>query len=158
MNEWMNGWVWWLCVGSWLHSGYHLTTSIVAPALLTLPYSFRLLGWVGGMVCLTLAGLITFYSYNLLSSVLDHHAQLGHRQLRLRDLTRHVLGTCNCLSYIFSFFSSYYYYIDVCVCLFINLQSLSLSPIILPAHDLILIIQSLNSIPIFPFKLRVVTC
>ncbi|KAK4279572.1 hypothetical protein QN277_011331 [Acacia crassicarpa] len=78
--------------GSWLHSGYHLTTSIVAPVLLTLPYSFRLLGWVGGVLCLTLAGLITFYSYNLLSSVLDHHAQLGHRHLRLRDLTRHILG------------------------------------------------------------------
>lgn len=78
--------------GSWLHSGYHLTTSIVGPVLLTLPYSLKLLGWVGGVLCLTLAGLVTFYSYNLLSTVLDHHAQLGHRQLRLRDLASHILG------------------------------------------------------------------
>ncbi|XP_028795401.1 GABA transporter 1-like [Neltuma alba] len=78
--------------GSWLHSGYHLTTSIVAPALLILPFSFSLLGWVGGIVCLVLAGLVTFYSYNLLSAVLEHHAQLGRRQLRLRDMARDILG------------------------------------------------------------------
>ncbi|XP_054789917.1 GABA transporter 1-like, partial [Prosopis cineraria] len=78
--------------GSWLHSGYHLTSSIVAPALLTLPFSFKLLGWVGGVLCLIVAGLVTFYSYNLFSAVLEHHAQLGHRQLRLRDLARHILG------------------------------------------------------------------
>ncbi|GMP68415.1 hypothetical protein CsSME_00028042 [Camellia sinensis var. sinensis] len=29
-----------------------------------------------------MAALVTFYSYNLLSLVLDHHAQLGKRQLR----------------------------------------------------------------------------
>ncbi|CAL5343212.1 unnamed protein product [Camellia sinensis] len=67
--------------GSWLHCGYHLTTAIVAPALLSLPFAFGLLGWVGGVVCLTMAALV-FYSYNLLSLVLDHHAQLGKRQLR----------------------------------------------------------------------------
>ncbi|KAF7820229.1 GABA transporter 1-like [Senna tora] len=78
--------------GSWLHSGYHLTTSIVGPALLTLPFSFRLLGWVGGVVCLTLSGLVTFYSYNLLSAVLDHHAQMGRRQVRFRDMARDILG------------------------------------------------------------------
>ncbi|KAK7279535.1 hypothetical protein RJT34_24588 [Clitoria ternatea] len=78
--------------GSWLHAGYHLTTSIVAPVLLTLPFSFTLLGWVGGVLWLTLAGATTFYSYNLLSVVLEQHAQLGRRQLRFRDMARDILG------------------------------------------------------------------
>ncbi|XP_059434147.1 GABA transporter 1-like [Corylus avellana] len=78
--------------GSWLHCGYHLTTSIAAPALLSLPYAMRFQGWVGGVVCLILAGLVTFYSYNLLSLVLDHHAQLGRRQLRFRDMATDILG------------------------------------------------------------------
>ena len=79
-------------LGSWLHCGYHLTTSIVAPVLLSLPFALALLGWVGGVVCLVLAGLVTFYSYNLLSAVLEHHAQLGQRQLRFRDVASDVLG------------------------------------------------------------------
>ncbi|KAK7391473.1 hypothetical protein VNO78_19889 [Psophocarpus tetragonolobus] len=78
--------------GSWLHCGYHLTTSIVAPVLLTLPFAFTLLGWVGGVLWLTLAAVTTFYSYNLLSVVLEYHAQLGHRQFRFRDMARDILG------------------------------------------------------------------
>ncbi|XP_040995349.1 GABA transporter 1-like [Juglans microcarpa x Juglans regia] len=78
--------------GSWLHCGYHLSTSIVAPSLLSLPYALALLGWVAGVLCLILLGLVTFYSYNLLSMVLDHHAQLGQRQLRFRDMARDILG------------------------------------------------------------------
>ncbi|KAJ9159841.1 hypothetical protein P3X46_025305 [Hevea brasiliensis] len=78
--------------GSWLHCGYHLTTSIVAPALLSLPYALSLLGWFAGVVCLTIGALVTFYSYNLLSLVLEHHAQLGHRQLRFRDMAKDILG------------------------------------------------------------------
>ncbi|XP_015876420.4 GABA transporter 1 [Ziziphus jujuba] len=78
--------------GSWLHCGYHLTTSIVAPVILSLPFAFGLLGWAGGIICLTLGGSITFYSYNLLSLVLEHHAKLGQRQLRFRDMARDILG------------------------------------------------------------------
>lgn len=78
--------------GSWLHCGYHLTTSIVAPVLLSLPYAMGLLGWVAGVVWLALAALVTFYSYNLLSLVLEHHAKLGHRHLRFRDMATHILG------------------------------------------------------------------
>ncbi|CAL2240092.1 unnamed protein product [Prunus armeniaca] len=78
--------------GSWLHCGYHLTTSIAAPALLSLPFALTLLGWVGGLICLALAGLVTFYSYNLLSLVLEHQEKLGHRQLRFRDMARDILG------------------------------------------------------------------
>ncbi|KAA8534504.1 hypothetical protein F0562_032021 [Nyssa sinensis] len=78
--------------GSWLHCGYHMTTAIVAPALLSIPYALGLLGWVGGVISLIAAGLITFYSYNLLSIVLEHYAQLGRRQLRFRDMAHDILG------------------------------------------------------------------
>ncbi|KAF5195799.1 Gaba transporter [Thalictrum thalictroides] len=78
--------------GSWIHSGYHLTTSIVAPALLSLPLAFASLGWIGGVVCLIIGALVTFYSYNLISLVLEHHAQLGQRHLRFRDMAHHILG------------------------------------------------------------------
>ncbi|KAK4396772.1 GABA transporter 1 [Sesamum angolense] len=36
--------------------------------------------------------VVTFYSYNLLSLVLEHHAQSGHRFLRFRDMATHILG------------------------------------------------------------------
>ncbi|KAJ9684800.1 hypothetical protein PVL29_017002 [Vitis rotundifolia] len=78
--------------GSWLHCGYHLTTSIVAPVLLSLPFAMALLGWVAGVMWLALAAVVTFYSYNLLSLVLEHHAKLGHRHLRFRDMATHILG------------------------------------------------------------------
>ncbi|XP_037493137.1 GABA transporter 1 isoform X3 [Jatropha curcas] len=78
--------------GSWLHCGYHLTTSIVAPALLSLPYAFTFLGWGAGISCLVIGALVTFYSYNLLSLVLEHHALMGHRQLRFRDMAIQILG------------------------------------------------------------------
>lgn len=78
--------------GSWLHCGYHLTTSIVAPPLLSLPFAFAALGWSAGMVCLVVGAAVTFYSYNLLSRVLEHHAQQGRRQLRFRDMAADILG------------------------------------------------------------------
>ncbi|XP_050385555.1 GABA transporter 1-like [Argentina anserina] len=78
--------------GSWLHVGYHLTTSIVAPVLLSLSFAMALLGWVGGVIWVALAGLVTFYSYNLLSLVLEHQEKLGNRQLRFRDMARDILG------------------------------------------------------------------
>lgn len=78
--------------GSWMHCGYHLTTSIVAPALLSLPYAFKFLGWAGGIICLIAGASVTFYSYNLLSLVLEYHAQLGRRHLRFRDMAHDILG------------------------------------------------------------------
>ncbi|XP_043687131.1 GABA transporter 1-like [Telopea speciosissima] len=78
--------------GSWMHCGYHLTSSIVAPALLSLPYAFVSLGWIGGMVFLCVGAAITFHSYNLLSLVLEHHAHLGRRQLRFKDMANDILG------------------------------------------------------------------
>ncbi|CAM0883648.1 unnamed protein product [Alopecurus aequalis] len=78
--------------GSWLHCGYHLTTSIVAPPLLSLPFAFASLGWLAGMICLAVGAVVSFYSYNLISHVLEHHAQQGRRQLRFRDMATDILG------------------------------------------------------------------
>lgn len=78
--------------GSWMHCGYHLTTSIVAPALLSLPYAFTLLGWTAGILSLVIGAAVSFYSYNLLSLVLEHHAMMGKRILRFRDMAHIVLG------------------------------------------------------------------
>jgi amino acid permease len=64
----------------------------VAPALLSLPYALSLMGWFAGVLCLIISALVTFYSYNLLSLVLEHHAHLGQRQLRFRDMARDILG------------------------------------------------------------------
>ncbi|KAH9618740.1 hypothetical protein KSS87_014440 [Heliosperma pusillum] len=77
--------------GSWVHCGYHLTTSIVAPALLSLPYAFAFLGWAAGIMSLVAGASVTFYSYNLLSLVLEHNAQLGRRHLRFRDMAHDIL-------------------------------------------------------------------
>ncbi|XP_021767365.1 GABA transporter 1-like [Chenopodium quinoa] len=78
--------------GTWLHCGYHLTTSIVAPPLLNLPYAVCLLGWNKGMMYLIIGALVTFYTYNLLSMVLEHYASKGLRFLRFQDIAEHILG------------------------------------------------------------------
>ncbi|XP_058108680.1 GABA transporter 1-like isoform X2 [Magnolia sinica] len=78
--------------GSWIHCWYHLTTAIVGPALLSLPFSFASLGWVAGVTCLTIGAIVTFYSFNLLSVVIEHHEQHGRRQLRFRDMATDILG------------------------------------------------------------------
>ncbi|KAL0303411.1 UNVERIFIED_CONTAM: GABA transporter 1 [Sesamum radiatum] len=53
---------------------------------------FHLVGVERRVLCLTAAGLVTFYSYNLLSIVLEHYAQLGKRHLRFRDMAHDILG------------------------------------------------------------------
>ncbi|KAF3524257.1 hypothetical protein F2Q69_00048778 [Brassica cretica] len=79
--------------GEWWHAGFHLTTAIVGPTILTLPYAFRGLGWWLGFVCLTTMGLITFYAYYLMSKVLDHCEKAGRRHIRFRELAADVLGS-----------------------------------------------------------------
>ncbi|KAL3645734.1 hypothetical protein CASFOL_010914 [Castilleja foliolosa] len=79
--------------GEWWHAGFHLTTAIVGPTILTLPYAFRGLGWLLGLVCLTVMGLVTFYSYYLMSLVLDHCEKAGRRHIRFRELAADVLGS-----------------------------------------------------------------
>ncbi|KAH0929479.1 hypothetical protein HID58_015206 [Brassica napus] len=78
--------------GEWWHAGFHLTTAIVGPTILTLPYAFRGLGWWLGFVCLTTMGLVTFYAYYLMSKVLDHCEKSGRRHIRFRELAADVLG------------------------------------------------------------------
>ncbi|KAL7173844.1 hypothetical protein ACSBR2_033159 [Camellia fascicularis] len=78
--------------GTWLHSSYHLTTTIVAPSLLSLPFAFVSLGWEWGVICLVIEALVSFYSYHLISLVLDHYAHFGHRFLRFRDIVNNILG------------------------------------------------------------------
>ncbi|XP_044476505.1 probable GABA transporter 2 isoform X2 [Mangifera indica] len=79
--------------GKWWHAGFHLTTAIVGPTILTLPYVFRGLGWGLGFTCLTVMGLVTFYSYYLMSKVLDHCEKGGRRHIRFRELAADVLGS-----------------------------------------------------------------
>ncbi|PON97147.1 Amino acid transporter, transmembrane domain containing protein [Trema orientale] len=81
--------------GSWVHCGYHLTTSTVDPSLLTLPYAFAFLGWTAGILCLVIGIFLTFYSNNLISLVLEHHAELGCRHLRFRDMAHDILEDSN---------------------------------------------------------------
>ncbi|XP_042021526.1 probable GABA transporter 2 [Salvia splendens] len=79
--------------GKWWHAGFHLTTAIVGPTLLTLPYAFRGLGWAAGFICLTAMGAVTFYSYYLMSLVLDHCEKAGRRHIRFRELAADVFGS-----------------------------------------------------------------
>ncbi|KAI3707099.1 hypothetical protein L6452_25315 [Arctium lappa] len=79
--------------GEWWHAGFHLTTAIVGPTILTLPYAFRGLGWGLGFFCLTIMGVVTFYSYYLLSLVLEHCEKAGRRHIRFRELASDVLGS-----------------------------------------------------------------
>ncbi|KAM0946182.1 putative amino acid transporter, transmembrane domain-containing protein [Dioscorea sansibarensis] len=78
--------------GTWIHAGYHLTTSIVAPSILTLPYAFAKLGWASSVISLFIGALVTFYNYNLVCLVLEHQAKHGRRQLRFRDMGSDILG------------------------------------------------------------------
>jgi hypothetical protein len=87
--------------GEWWHAGFHLTTAIVGPTILTLPYAFRGLGWWLGFVCLTTMGLVTFYAYYLMSKVLDHCEKSGRRHIRFRELAADVLGIIQNLFFVF---------------------------------------------------------
>lgn len=78
--------------GKWYHAGSHLTTAIVGPTILTLPYAFRGMGWVLGLVSLTVITAVTFYAYLLMSKVLDHCERNGKRHIRFRELAADILG------------------------------------------------------------------
>ncbi|XP_042429908.1 probable GABA transporter 2 [Zingiber officinale] len=91
--------------GSWWHAGFHLTTAIVGPTILTLPYAFRGLGWGLGLASLTAVGAVTFYAYTLMSKVLDHCEKQGRRHIRFRELTADLLGF-GWIFYLVVFFQS----------------------------------------------------
>uniref|UniRef100_A0A0E0DV09 Amino acid transporter transmembrane domain-containing protein n=1 Tax=Oryza meridionalis TaxID=40149 RepID=A0A0E0DV09_9ORYZ len=79
--------------GKWWHAGFHLTTAIVGPTVLTLPYALRGMGWELGLVALTAVAAVTFYAYYLMSRVLDHCEANGRRHIRFRELAADVLGS-----------------------------------------------------------------
>uniref|UniRef100_A0A0D3ERC3 Amino acid transporter transmembrane domain-containing protein n=2 Tax=Oryza TaxID=4527 RepID=A0A0D3ERC3_9ORYZ len=78
--------------GTWWHAGFHLTTAIVGPTVLTLPYALRGMGWALGLTVLTAVGAVTFYEYSLMSRVLEHCEARGRRHIRFRELAADVLG------------------------------------------------------------------
>lgn len=84
--------------GNWKHAGFHLSTSIVAPALLSLPYAMKELGWAPGILALIIGAAVSFYAYNLVSQVLELAELEGHRLLRFRDLGQYALGMHNFIS------------------------------------------------------------
>ncbi|KAL5718302.1 Sodium- and chloride-dependent GABA transporter 1 [Ranunculus cassubicifolius] len=120
--------------GSWLHCGYHLCTSIVAPALLSLPFAFAFLGWIAGVLFLIIGASVTFYAYNLLSLVLEHYAELGRRQLRFRDMARDVFGPKWDLYYVAPLQYSLCY-AAVIACILIAGQSLKFIYLLLSPDD-----------------------
>ncbi|KAM0912701.1 hypothetical protein ACQ4PT_012662 [Festuca glaucescens] len=79
--------------GTWWHAGFHLTTAIVGPTVLTLPYALRGMGWALGLTALSLVAAVTFYEYSLMSRVLDHCEARGRRHIRFRELAADVLGS-----------------------------------------------------------------
>ena len=82
-----------LPAGTWWHAGFHLTTAIVGPTVLTLPYALRGMGWGLGLTLLSVMAAVTFYEYSLMSRVLDHCEARGRRHIRFRELAADVLGT-----------------------------------------------------------------
>ncbi|XP_051210580.1 probable GABA transporter 2 [Lolium perenne] len=79
--------------GTWWHAGFHLTTAMVGPTVLTLPYALRGMGWGVGLTALTAVAAVTFYTYYLMSRVLDHCEAAGRRHIRFRELAADVLGS-----------------------------------------------------------------
>lgn len=79
-------------LGTWWHAGFHLTTAIMGPTVLTLPYALRGMGWWLGLASLTVVAAVTFYAYLLMSRVLDHCEGHGRRHIRFRELAADVLG------------------------------------------------------------------
>ena len=79
-------------VGNWKHAGFHLSTSIASPVILSLPYAVAGLGWSAGILALVIVTAVSFTAYMLISQVLEQAELEGHRFLRFRDLGGYVLG------------------------------------------------------------------
>ncbi|XP_071730684.1 probable GABA transporter 2 [Rutidosis leptorrhynchoides] len=124
--------------GEWWHAGFHLTTAIVGPTILTLPYALRGLGWGVGLFCLTVMAVVTFYSYYLMSLVLEYCENAGRRHIRFRELAADVLG------------SGWMYYFVIFVQTTIN-TGISIGAILLAGECLQIMYSSLS--PSGPMKL-----
>ncbi|XP_071730553.1 probable GABA transporter 2 [Rutidosis leptorrhynchoides] len=124
--------------GEWWHAGFHLTTAIVGPTILTLPYALRGLGWGVGLFCLTVMAVVTFYSYYLMSLVLEYCENAGRRHIRFRELAADVLG------------SGWMYYFVIFIQTTIN-TGISIGAILLAGECLQIMYSSLS--PSGPMKL-----
>ncbi|OAY85577.1 putative GABA transporter 2 [Ananas comosus] len=124
--------------GTWWHAGFHLTTAIMGPTVLTLPYALRGMGWWLGLASLTVVAAVTFYAYLLMSRVLDHCEGHGRRHIRFRELAADVLG------------SGFMFYFVVCVQTTIN-TGVAIGSILLAGDCLEIMYSSL--FPNGPLKL-----
>jgi hypothetical protein len=77
---------------------------MAAPTLLSLPFALDGLGWVPGFLALTIATVVSFYAYTLISKVLEQAELEGHRFLRFRDVAGYFLGKQSILQPASQFF------------------------------------------------------
>lgn len=75
--------------GEWYYVGFHLSTAVAGPALLSLPYAMAELGWVAGLAALLSLYCLTLYTASLSASL---HEWDGRRHVRYRDLVESILG------------------------------------------------------------------
>lgn len=58
----------------------HTVTAVVGVGILGLPYAFSCLGWIGGLLALSIATVASLYTSYLLASL--HEDKDGHRHNR----------------------------------------------------------------------------
>ncbi|KAK9831112.1 hypothetical protein WJX74_003668 [Apatococcus lobatus] len=75
---------------SWGQVLGHTVTAVVGVGILGLPYAFSCLGWIGGLLALTIATVASLYTSCLLASM--HEDKDGHRHNRYEELGKAVLG------------------------------------------------------------------
>lgn len=78
-------------VDSWLQVGFVLTTGVNSAYVLGYPGTVMIpLGWIGGMVGLALATVLSWYANALVAKI---HEYGGRRHIRYRDLAGFIYGT-----------------------------------------------------------------
>eukprot|EP00250_Pteridium_aquilinum_P002275 c12474_g1_i1 orf=146-1282(+) len=78
--------------GTWLHAGYHLTSATAGTPLLALPYAMTSLGWIPGLIALTVAAVVSFFACYFLSLTVEKLEAEGKRCFRFWDVALHTIG------------------------------------------------------------------
>lgn len=73
----------------WYHAAFHSVCAVVGAGVLGLPYAFRYLGWVGGLLSLTTLFCVSLYTSYLLSEL---HEDGNIRLNTYREIGQHVWG------------------------------------------------------------------
>mgnify|MGYP000532975180 FL=1 len=81
-----------VCLGTWLHAGYHLTSATAGPPLLALPFAMVALGWSYGIALLIVSSIVSFYANYSLSLAVEELATRGKQCVRFRDVALHSVG------------------------------------------------------------------